>query len=153
MAPYLVRAQSAYKDIRIDSFHHTHKNPPPPRLSTDQSLSVKSDLLPPFLWQRRWLQLKSNMFLAFTVLITVEMPSGCGFNARKIQTQNQSLLAYSQSSFRCFSTRLRAPSRQVVSLILGVFTQWRLDAELPVCNPDLPGHCHSGADSTTPRPA
>ena len=24
MAPHLVRAQSAYKDIRIDSFHITH---------------------------------------------------------------------------------------------------------------------------------
>ena len=26
MAPHLVRAQSAYKDIRIHSFHHTHRH-------------------------------------------------------------------------------------------------------------------------------
>ena len=26
MAAHLVRAQSAYKDIRIDPFHHTHRH-------------------------------------------------------------------------------------------------------------------------------
>ena len=29
MAPHLVRAQSAYKDIRIHSFHQTHINRAP----------------------------------------------------------------------------------------------------------------------------
>ena len=40
MAPHLVRAQSAYKDIRIRSFHHTHTHTHTLSLSLSLSLSL-----------------------------------------------------------------------------------------------------------------